>query len=81
MRLGAGVQMEGERFSMVFTIGLLILNIASLILFNPDVNLSLQLFNISRDYFFLVGLPRLLWKGTNIFVILIAFAQRVSFFH
>ena len=60
MRLGAGVQMEGERFSMVFTIGLLILNIASLILFNPDVNLSLQLFNISRDYFFLVGLPRLL---------------------
>ena len=52
--------MEGERFSMVFTIGLLIFNIASLILFNPDVNLSLQLFNISRDCFFLVGLPWLL---------------------
>lgn len=50
MRLGAGAEIGCERFSIVFAIALLIFNIVSLMFFNADV--SVELFNISRNSFF-----------------------------
>ena len=41
-----------ERFSVAFIIALIIFNIASLMLFNVDVSVSLEVFNISRNCFF-----------------------------